>query len=40
MPGTGSVAARTQPGGVRTLMPSPLSSNTISSGSGRRWKAQ
>ena len=40
MPGTARVAAATQPGGVRTLMPSPLSSTTISSGSGRRWNAQ
>ena len=40
MPGTARVAAATQPGGVRTLMPSPLSSHTISSGSGRRWYAQ
>src|ERR1022692_1548275 len=34
------MAARIQPGGVRTLIPSPLSSQTISSGTGSRWKAE
>ena len=37
MPGRPDSAARTQPGGVRTLMPSPLSSHTSSNGSGRPW---
>ena len=36
-PARTGAAAWTQPGGVRTLMPSPLSSMTISSGSGRCW---
>ena len=40
MPGRPETAASTQPGGVRTLMPRPLSSHTTSSGSGSRWYAQ
>src|ERR1039458_10176187 len=40
MDGRSSIAARIQPGGVRTLMPSPLSLQTISSGTGSRWKAE
>ena len=37
MPVRPDAAAATQPGGVRTLMPMPLSSHTISSGTGSRW---
>src|SRR2546429_8388489 len=40
MAGRAETAASTQPGGVRTLMPRPLSSHTTSSGSGSRWYAQ
>ncbi len=40
MDGRSSIAARIQPGGVRTLMPIPLSSHTKSTGTGSRWKAE
>ena len=40
MPGRPARTAAVHPGGVRTLIPIPLSSQTISSGSGSPWNAQ
>ena len=40
MPGRLESAACVHPGGVRTLIPIPLSSQTIRSGSGSPWYAQ